>query len=72
MPKPTARNTAPPELVARARALTDELGTTAAAKALGISTEAFARLVGGLGVRRGTVALALQAFATLDAAKGEA
>ncbi len=71
MPTP-ARTVAPADLVARLRALDRDLGTSKAAERLGISQETFARLVAGLGVRKGTVALALQSFASLDAAKESA
>ena len=52
-----ARTVAPPELVARVRALDREHGTSKAAALVGVSRETFARLVGGLGVRKGTIAL---------------
>jgi len=59
-------------LAARVKALVDREGVSAAARTLGVSREAVARLAGGLDVRRGTVALAEKSLATLDAAKGEA
>jgi len=65
-----ARTVAPPALVALLRALDADVGTKRAADILGISRESFARLVGGLGVRRGTVALVVAWFAARDAAPG--
>jgi hypothetical protein len=62
------RTVAPPDLVARLRDLDADVGTTKAAERLGISRETFARLVGGLGVRRGTVALVVASFAARAAA----
>ncbi len=56
-------------LAARVKALVDREGVSAAARTLGVSREAVARLAGGLDVRRGTVALAEKSLATLDAAK---
>jgi hypothetical protein len=48
---------APPLLRARVVQLVAAVGSSDAAKQLGIGLEALARVAGGLGVRRGTIAL---------------
>lgn len=59
-------------LAARVKALADREGVSAAARILGVSREAVARLAGGLDVRRGTVALAEKGLDALDAGNGDA
>lgn len=52
----------------RIRSLIDEHGEVGAGELLGISRQALARAVGGLGVRAGTAALVREALAKLDEA----
>lgn len=52
-----SRIVAPPDLVARVRALDQEHGTVKAAALLGVGRETLARILAGLGVRRGSLAL---------------
>lgn len=61
------QRTPPPELVARVRLLCEQEGLTAAAKILGLSREPIARICGGLRVHTGTLALAAERVALLDA-----
>jgi len=45
-----------------ARALSDEKGPAGAARDLGLDPSTFARVVAGMGVRRGTLAILAQRF----------
>lgn len=48
--------------------LDQQLGCTAASRELGLTRESFARIMAGLGVRAGTIALAEKRLAEYDSA----
>jgi hypothetical protein len=62
--KPTTLGVRPPDALRQAVVrLEHERGSTAAARELGISRESLARIVAGLGVRAGTIALVRERLA---------
>ena len=64
--KPTLGVRPPDPLRHAAIRLESELGSTGAARELGISTETLARIIAGLGVRPGSIALAEARFAQVS------
>jgi hypothetical protein len=54
------------------RALVDRVGLVAAARQLGVAREPVVRVLGGLGVRRGTTAIIRAALAALEDGRARA